>query len=297
MRKPDAGDALDGRPAGSDTIVAIEGLFVSFADNHVLRGIDLTVRRGETFALLGASGSGKTVLLRAILGLEAPDAGAIRLFGREIGSLSEREWEPLRRRMSVVFQGGALYGAMTVAENVALVPRELLGLSEEDIPACVEESLRAVGLGDVDRGLFPSSLSGGMKKRLAVARAIATHPDLLLYDEPTSGLDPFNSARILALIRRLHDERHATSIVVTHDVLGACSIADRIGVLVGGRLVFLGTPEELLASEHPDVLPFLQLAGLTGATRPSPIAVPLAPKRPPANATSRRGPLRRVAPS
>jgi phospholipid/cholesterol/gamma-HCH transport system ATP-binding protein len=279
--------------ATSDRVLEVEGVTLSFPGNQVLRGIDLVVRRGETFALLGASGSGKTVLLRAILGLDHPDGGTIRLFGRDIAHLSDTDWEPLRRRMSVVFQGGALYGALSVAENVALVPRELLELSEGEIALRVEESLRAVGLGDVDRNLVPASLSGGMRKRLAVARAIATHPDLILYDEPTSGLDPFNSSLVLSLIRRLHDERGVTSVVVTHDVQGACSIADHIGVLVGGRLVFLGSPAELIASKHPDVLPFLRLAGIVAA---SPQRVDAA--RPPVNGPpSRRAPARRTVAS
>jgi phospholipid/cholesterol/gamma-HCH transport system ATP-binding protein len=277
---------MDAAASSSDTpVVDIRGLSVSFGGNHVLRGIDLEVRPGETFALLGGSGSGKTVLLRAILGLDHPDGGTVRVFGCDVADLGEGDWEPLRRRMSVVFQGGALYGALNVAENVALVPRELLSLSEEDIARRVDESLVAVGLGDVDRDLLPASLSGGMKKRLAVARAIATHPELILYDEPTSGLDPFNSALVLGLIRRLHDERGVTSIVVTHDVQGACSIADRVGVLVGGRLVFLGSPRELLRSSHPGVLPFLRVAGLAEAPTPA------------ASAPGAGGPVSRRAPA
>jgi phospholipid/cholesterol/gamma-HCH transport system ATP-binding protein len=238
---------------------------VSFGDNHVLRGIDLVVPRGETFALLGASGSGKTVLLRTVLGLQSIDGGTIRLFGEDIGHLKESEWKPLRRRTSVVFQGGALYGALTVAENVALVLHELHHLPAATIARRVDEALEAVGLGSIDRAMMPGELSGGMKKRLAVARAIATRPDLILYDEPTSGLDPHNSALVLGLIRRLHDERGVTSVVVTHDVMGACSIAQRIGVLVKGRLVFLGLPADLLASRDPAVLPFLRFAGVVAA--------------------------------
>jgi phospholipid/cholesterol/gamma-HCH transport system ATP-binding protein len=245
-------------PGADEKILVVERLSLAFGSNRVLRGIDLTVRRGETFALLGGSGSGKTVLLRAVLGLERPDAGRILLFGRDVSALAEPEWEQLRKRISVVFQGGALYGALTVADNVALVLRELLHLPEPEVRRRVDEALFSVGLGDIDRDLVPGALSGGMKKRLAVARAIAPDPELLLYDEPTSGLDPFNSALVLALIRRLQEERGVTSLVVTHDVQGAAAIADRVGVLVGGVLEFVGTPSEFLASKAPAVQPFLR---------------------------------------
>jgi phospholipid/cholesterol/gamma-HCH transport system ATP-binding protein len=273
-------------PAPGDAVLDVRGLSVSFGSNRVLRGVDLTVRRGETFALLGGSGSGKTVLLRAVLGLERIDGGGIRLLGRDVAGLEETEWEALRRRISVVFQGGALYGALTVAENVALVLRELLHLPEAEVRRRTDESLAAVGLADVDRSLLPGELSGGMKKRLAVARAIAVDPELLVYDEPTSGLDPFNSGLVLALIRRLQTERGVTSLVVTHDVPGALAIADRLAVLVGGVLAFTGTPAEFLASDLPGVRPFQRLSyGPSLLPRPEPAGA--APSLPPATAGPR----------
>jgi phospholipid/cholesterol/gamma-HCH transport system ATP-binding protein len=247
-------------PDREPAIVELEDVHLAFGENRVLRGVDLEVRRGETFGLLGASGSGKTVILRVVLGLERPDRGRVRLFGEDVYSLSDRELEPLRRRTSVVYQAGALFSALSVEENVALVLREVMDLPEAEVRARVDDALEAVGLGDVDRTLPPVSLSGGMKKRLAVARAIAPRPELVFYDEPTSGLDPFNSARVLELIRELHDERHVTSIVVTHDVAGACAVSSRVGLIVNGRFAYVGPPAGFLASRDPDVLAYLQAA-------------------------------------
>ncbi len=244
---------------------------VAFGAKQVLKGVDLVVRRGETITLLGESGSGKTVLLKVILGLLTPDRGQVRLLGTDVVGASDEVLLPVRARCGVVYQQGALYSGMTVAENIALALEEVLHLRKEDVAERIRESLEAVGLGGTDPTMNPVELSGGMKKRLAVARAVAPRPEVLFYDEPTSGLDPLNSARILGLIQSLHDRLRVTSLVVTHDVLGACGISDRIVLLSDGTLVFDGTPAEFLASRVPGVRAFRD--STPGVTKTLPVAV------------------------
>jgi phospholipid/cholesterol/gamma-HCH transport system ATP-binding protein len=240
------------RPA----VIEAEDVHVAFGEKKVLRGVSLRVLEGETVALLGESGSGKTVFLRTLLGLQALDRGVVRLLGTDLAGLDDDEMIPLRQRCSVVYQGGALWSGMTVAENIALELKEVLKLSDADAAVRVKESLEAVGLGDVDPSLVPQQLSGGMQKRLAVARAIAPRPEIIFYDEPTSGLDPVNSARILELIRSMHDRMGVTSVVVTHDVRGASRIADRLALLAGGRLAFDGPPKAFETSTEPVVVAY-----------------------------------------
>lgn len=251
-RKPERAD---------ESLVVVEGVDVSFGPKRVLEGVSLTVRRGETVALLAESGGGKTVLLKVILGLVRPQAGRVRVFGTDVHArrrraLSDAGLDAIRRRISVVYQGGALYSGMTVAENVALELTEVLRLPKAEVARRVRESLEAVGLGEVNPDLVPDELSGGMRKRLAVARAIAPHPEMIFYDEPTSGLDPINSARILSLIRALHGTYGVTSVVVTHDVRGAMAIADRMVLLARGKVAFDGPPDAFAASRDPDVVAF-----------------------------------------
>lgn len=236
--------------------IDIEGIHVSFGAKKVLRGVSLRILHGETVAILGESGSGKTVLLKVMLGLLAPDAGSVHLLGTAIHGMSEDDLIPIRERCSVVYQGGALYSGLNVGENIALELKEVLHLPNDEIDRRVRDSLVAVGLGDVNIALSPDELSGGMKKRLAVARAIAPKPEMIFYDEPTSGLDPLNSARVLALIDDLHVRLHVTSVVVTHDVRGACKIADRIVFLAGGKIAFDGAPSKFIASADPLVVTF-----------------------------------------
>lgn len=236
--------------------IDVEGIHVSFGAKKVLRGVSLRVVRGETIAILGESGGGKTVLLKVMLGLLVPDAGSVRLLGTAIGGKSEDDLIPIRERCAVVYQGGALYSGLNVGENIALELKEVLHLPKAEIDRRVRESLASVGLGDVSLSLSPDELSGGMKKRLAVARAIAPKPEMIFYDEPTSGLDPLNSARILGLIDDLHVRLHVTSVVVTHDVRGACKIADRIVFLAGGKIAFDGPPSKFIASTEPLVVAF-----------------------------------------
>lgn len=245
-------------PAGptSSSLVEIDGVEVSFGEKAVLRGVSLRIEPGETVAILGESGGGKTVLLKVMLGLVVPDRGTVRLFGLGIAGLSEDAMIPIRKRCSVVYQGGALFSGLNVGENIALELDEVLRLPRDEIARRVRESLEAVGLADVAPTASPDSLSGGMRKRLAVARAIAPRPELIVYDEPTSGLDPLNSARIFALIRTLHDRFQVTSVVVTHDVQGACSIANRILLLSRGRIAFDGPPAQFRASNDPVVMAY-----------------------------------------
>lgn len=257
------------RPAEEPAIEVLD-VHLAFGAKQVLKGVNLLVGRGETITLLGESGSGKTVLLKVILGLLTPDRGRVRLLGTDIVGASDEVLLPVRARCGVVYQQGALYSGMTVAENIALALKEVLHLRKADVDERIRESLEAVGLGGTDPSTNPAELSGGMKKRLAVARAVAPRPEVLFYDEPTSGLDPLNSARILGLIQSLRDRLGVTSIVVTHDVLGACGISDRIVLLSDGILVFDGTPSEFLASTVPVVRTFRESA--PGVSKTPPVA-------------------------
>ena len=236
--------------------IEVEDAYVAFGPKQVLKGITLRVARGETVAILGESGGGKTVLLKVMLGLLTPAPGRVRLLGVDIAGLSEYELGPIRARCSVVYQGGALFSGMNVGENIALELKEVLKLPDAEIARRVRWSLDAVGLGDVNPELSPHELSGGMKKRLSVARAIAPKPEVIFYDEPTSGLDPLNSARILGLIDELHKSLHVTSVVVTHDLRGACKISDRIVLLNAGEIAFDGPPSKFVTSDDPVVVAF-----------------------------------------
>jgi phospholipid/cholesterol/gamma-HCH transport system ATP-binding protein len=258
----------------ADMVVEVEDVRLSFGEKKVLEGVTFAVRRGETVALLGESGGGKSVCLKVILGLQAPDAGRVKLFGEEVTGLSDERLEPIRRRIGIVYQSAALFSAFSVAENVALELREVMKLPEDEIEKRVRRSLEAVGLGDVDPDLRPDELSGGMKKRLAVARAIAPEPEAVFYDEPTSGLDPINSARILSLIGELDESYGVTSLVVTHDVRGAMDICDRMVLLAKGRIAFDGPPRAFMASKEEAVREYLSAApdlaacGVGAGTRP-----------------------------
>jgi len=245
----------------SDAVVpsAIElrGVHKAFRGTPVLRGLDLGVRVGETFTILGGSGTGKSVCLKHVLGLLRPDAGSVRVFGRDVTHLSEDELVDVRKDFGMVFQGAALFDSLTVFENVAFPLREHLSLDDAALAARVGGCLAAVGLAGIE-ALLPAELSGGMRKRVGVARAIALEPRAILYDEPTTGLDPANARRIGVLIRGLQERLGVTSVVVTHD-LGLCfAVSDRVGMLKGGRIVVEGSAEEVRASGHPDVRAFLE---------------------------------------
>ena len=236
--------------------IALEAVEKSFGSNHVLRGVDFEVRRGEIFTLLGGSGSGKSVMLKHMVGLLHPDSGRVSIEGRDVTGLGEREWVELRKRIAYVFQGAALFDSLNVLENVAYGLREHLALSKAELGKRVADCLEAVGLEGIERRM-PAELSGGMRKRVGVARAIALEPEAILYDEPTTGLDPANSKRIAQLIVQLRQRLDVTSVIVTHDLELCFAISDRVGLLGRGQLLAVGTPEEIRASRVPEVRDFL----------------------------------------
>lgn len=232
--------------------VALEGLSKSFGSLVVLKDISLSIEPGEIFVLMGPSGSGKSVLLKHVIGLEAPTGGRVLVNGKDATSEGIRE----QVRMAMVFQAGALFNSLTVYDNLALYLREHRVANEAGIREKVMRALQILSLEDTAQK-FPSELSGGMRKRVAIARALVMEPQLMLYDEPTSELDPVMSATISEIIASLKDEYHVTSIVVSHDRDLALNIADRVGILMKGKLIFLGTPAELREVRDPQVTNFL----------------------------------------
>jgi phospholipid/cholesterol/gamma-HCH transport system ATP-binding protein len=241
----------------ADPVVELQGVRKSFDTIDVLRGVSFALAKGETLVVMGGSGSGKTVLLRLIAGLIRPDAGQIRLFGRSIERLREEELLPVRRRMGYVFQGAALFDSLSVYENVAYPLREHTSLREGEIEARVVRNLGLVGLGREVLRLLPSELSGGMKKRAGIARALSASPELLLFDEPTAGLDPTNSKLVAELIQALHGGVCDTAIVVTHDLELAKAVGDRVAVLIDGRFAAIGPVAEILETDNAAVQAFL----------------------------------------
>lgn len=237
-------------------LLQVRGLYKSYGDKKVLRGIDFDLDRGEALVILGRSGSGKSVTLRQINGLEIPDRGTIQFDGVEITELSERELRPLRRRIAMLFQSGALFDSMTVFENIAFPLREHTELDEEAIAAKVSEKLARVKLSGIEEAM-PADLSGGMRKRAALARSLALDPELILFDEPTTGLDPVTSAVIGELISSTRAELGVAEIVVTHDLALARSVASRIAFVDDGIFRFLGTWEEAMAGGDRHLCDFL----------------------------------------
>lgn len=230
-----------------------------FHHKRVLRGASLEVRAGETLVLLGGSGSGKSVLLKHLNGLLRPDRGEVEIEGLALSGLDEEHLVPVRRRLGMLFQQGALFDSLTVGENVAYALHEHELLPPDEIPARVREALGMVDLAGTEP-LMPSELSGGMRKRAALARALVLEPRALLYDEPTTGLDPVVAARINHLIRDLQHRLGLTSVVVTHDLASAFFVADRIAFLHEGRIRFCGTPDEARTSTDPHLHEFLTAA-------------------------------------
>lgn len=231
-------------PAGDTSpVFAVRDLRRAFGDNVVLDGLSFDLAAGECLVVLGRSGSGKSVLLRQLNGLDKPDSGSVHFHGEETTDLSEPELAPLRRRVAMLFQSGALFDSLTVFDNVAFPLREHTDLDEEGTRERVIEALARVGLHDVE-DLLPASLSGGMKKRVALARSLVTTPEVMLYDEPTTGLDPMTSATIGQLIRTVQRELEVSSVVVTHDIALARLVGDRVAFLYDGRFRFLGTWQE-----------------------------------------------------
>lgn len=237
-------------------VIELEGVEKSFRDHAVLRGVDLTIFEGETFTILGGSGSGKSVCLKHMVGLLKPDRGRVRVLGEDITELPEHRLVAARTAASMIFQSAALFDSLDVYENVAYPLREHMRWSEDKVAERVARCLADVGLDGAER-LKPSELSGGMRKRVGVARGIAMEPRIILYDEPTTGLDPANQRRIGELIGSLQERLHVTSVVVTHELDLCFAISDRVGLLKNGRIVALGGAEEIRNSDHPDVRAFL----------------------------------------
>lgn len=238
-------------------MIKIRDLRRKLGSKQVLDGVNLDVRKGETLLIMGRSGTGKSVLLKHIIGLMAPDSGSITVDDVDIVGLPEQELNAVRRRFGMLFQGAALFDSLTVGENIALQLREHSSLSEAEILARVAERLEWVGLTGVE-DMKPASLSGGMKKRVALARAIAMDPQFVLYDEPTTGLDPIMADVIDQLIRSMQQRMGVTSVVVTHDMQSAFKVADRMALLNDGRVVFLGTPDEVRTTKDPLVRQFVE---------------------------------------
>lgn len=237
-------------------MIEIKEVYKSFGNNQVLNGVDLNINKGETIVILGRSGCGKSVLLKHIIGLMKPDKGQIFIDEEEITAYSYKKLSNLRRRFGMLFQGAALFDSMTVEENVGLSLTEHTDLSKEKIKEIVKEKLRLVGMAGVEN-LKPAELSGGMKKRVGLARAIAMDPDIVLYDEPTTGLDPIMADVINELVISLRNTLKITSIAVTHDIVSAYKIADRIAMLYEGKIIWVGTPEETKNTTDPVVKQFI----------------------------------------
>jgi len=240
----------------NDAIISVRDLRLRFGEREILHGISFDVRRYETLVILGGSGSGKSTLLRALVSLEKPSAGEIWVKGKNIAQVSGAEMDEIRKKLGMSFQGGALFGSLTVGENVALPLREHTKLEDLTIQIIVRLKLEQVGLAGFE-DYMPSQLSGGMKKRAAVARAMAMDPEMLFFDEPSAGLDPIIAAGIDNLILKLKKAFRISIVVVTHELASAFLIADRVLLLDKGDIVALGTREELRENTHPRVRQFL----------------------------------------
>ncbi len=257
MEKTDAGLFVHPQPAtGIPAMIAVRDLHKRIGPQEILRGVDITVQAGETLVIIGRSGGGKSVFLKNLIGLMQPDAGEIWIDGQSIIGLNERRLAGIRRKVGILFQAGALFDSMTVEENIAFPLREAGERDQRVIEQKIAEILEVIEL-EGQQKKMPVNLSGGMKKRVGLARAIINRPSCILYDEPTAGLDPVVSDSINRLIRRLQERFHVTSVVVTHDMKSAFHIGDHIAYLHEGRIYFYGTPEEIQASTDPLIQDFL----------------------------------------
>ncbi len=237
-------------------MIRIKDLYKSFDGNQVLRGLNLEIQKGEALVIIGRSGCGKSVLLKHIMGIMEPDEGTILIEGVDIFSLTPRELDEFRLKLGMLFQGSALFDSLSVRENVGFSLYEHSTLSEEEIQERVGEKLGLVGLAGIEE-LMPAALSGGMKKRVGLARAICNDPAIVLYDEPTTGLDPIMADGINELILRMQERLGVTSITVTHDLNSAYKIADRIAMLYDGKIIGIGTPEEIKNTHDPVIRQFI----------------------------------------
>jgi phospholipid/cholesterol/gamma-HCH transport system ATP-binding protein len=244
-------------PEAGQTMIQLKKIFKSFGKNHVLRGINLEIKCGESMVVIGGSGTGKSVLIKCVIGLLHHDRGEIHVDGKEISNFNEGEWNELRKKFGMLFQRDALFDSLTVWENVGFALRRHTLLADEEIKAIAVEKLKLVGMTNVEN-LMPAELSGGMRKRVALARAIAMEPAILLYDEPTTGLDPVMANVINELIVTMREKLDVTSIAITHDMNSAYRIADRIAMLYMGEIIEVGTPDQIQKSQNPIVQQFIQ---------------------------------------
>ncbi len=237
-------------------MIVVEELYKSFGPKKVLKGVNLEIKKGESMVIIGGSGSGKSVLLKHIIGLLRPDRGRVLIDNVDITGLNERQLYAVRRRFGMLFQGAALFDSLTVWENVAFALLRQKVASPDEARRIASEKLKMVGLKGVE-DLMPSELSGGMKKRVGLARAIAHNPEIILYDEPTTGLDPIMADAINELIIQLQQKLNVTSVTITHDMTSAYKIADRIAMLYDGKIIQVGTPEEIKNTDNPVVKQFV----------------------------------------
>lgn len=247
--------------AEDTTHIVIEKLVKKYGDRTVLHGVDVRIERGETLVVIGGSGAGKSTLVRHLIALERPTSGRILVDGTDMAQLGDYELSRVRRKFGMVFQKYALFDSMTVFDNVAFPLREQTKLSEKDIRERVLTKLGELGVEHAVKKL-PAELSGGMAKRVGIARALVMEPEILIYDEPTSGLDPVTSRTVDDLIEEMRDRFAVTSVVITHDMASAFDIADRVLLLIRGRVAVEGTPDRVLASDNPDVERFVRSSGI-----------------------------------
>src|SRR6266571_4626352 len=266
-RRGEARETPDRRRHTREPFVEFHDVYKSYGSKQVLRGVNLTINRGEVVVILGGSGSGKSVTLRHMLGLEAPDQGRIIVEEEDITDLPEEELYRVRKKFGMLFQSGALFDSMTVFENVAFPLREHTDMSDEEIGRAVKEKLDLVNLPNTAH-LMPVDLSGGMRKRVGLARSIVLDPKMILYDEPTTGLDPITAQKINELIIDLQSKLNVTSVVVTHDIQSAFSVGDRIAFLSRGVVEWVGAMEEARNADHPGLREFFR-ASMVSAAQPT----------------------------
>ena len=257
-------DSPDRRRHTRDVFVRFEQVHKSYGEKHVLRGVDLEVYRGEVLVILGGSGTGKSVTLRHMLGLEAPDSGRVYVEGEDITELPEEELYRIRKKFGMLFQSGALFDSMNVLENVAYPLKEHTKLSAEERARIVAERLELVNLPGTEM-LMPVDLSGGMRKRVGLARSVVLEPQVILYDEPTTGLDPITADKINELIVNLQTKLNVTSVVVTHDIQSAFTVGDRIAFLNAGVFEWVGTMDEARRSKNEMLRDFLRASAVASA--------------------------------